>query len=107
MIITFLLACGALLTSAGVHARAPLSAATACASLKQAVTEAYHLPQSATRTWHCDFQFGISDPALWVINLRSNRRCRGFCGGTFAVRKDNGQVGRFDFSSGTLIPLKP
>lgn len=104
---TLLLACSALSTSAGVHGGAPLSAATACARLKQAVTKAYSLSQSATRTWHCDFQFGATDPALWVIYLQSNRRCTGFCGGSFAVRKDDGTVGRFDFSSGTLIPLKP
>ena len=104
---TLLLACSALLTSAGARAGAPVSAATACASLKQAVTEAYNLPQSTTRTWHCDFQFGGTDPALWVINLRATRRCKGFCGGTFAIRKDNGQVGRFDFNTGTLIPLRP
>jgi hypothetical protein len=102
-----LLACIALLSSAGAHARPPLSAGAACESLKQAVTKAYRLPQSTTHTWHCDFQFGATDPALWVINLRSNPRCKGFCGGTFAVRKDNGQVGRFDFRSGTLTPLKP
>lgn len=104
---SLLLACSALWSSATVHAGAPVSATSACAILKQAVTQAYDLPRSTTRTWHCDFHFGATDPALWVINLRSNRKCQGFCGGTFAVRKDNGQVGRFDFNSGTLIPLKP
>lgn len=102
-----LLACSALSISEGVHAAAPLSAATACEKLKEAVTKAYSLPGNTTRTWHCDFQFGVADPALWVIYLRSNRKCTGFCGGSFAVRKDDGELGRFDFKSGTLLPLKP
>lgn len=87
-------------------AAAPLSAATACSDLKRAVTSAYDLPRSTTRTWVCDFAFGF-DPALWVIDLRPDRKCKGECGGWFAVRKDGGEIGRFDFSSGTMLPLKP
>lgn len=104
---SLLLACAALAMAEGLDAAgAPLSAGAACATLKRAVTKAYGLPQSTTRTWVCDFAFGF-DPTLWVIDLRPNRNCKGHCGGWFAVRKSSGEVGTFDFGNGTMLPLKP
>ena len=104
---SLLLACAALaIGGRPAVAAAPLSAATACTNLKQAVTSEYQLPISTTRTWVCDFAFGF-DPALWVIDLRPDRKCKGHCGGWYAVRKNGGEIGRFDYSSGTMLPLRP
>jgi hypothetical protein len=84
----------------------------ACALLKREVVKFDQLPESAPLDagWFCDFpdlhDTDHDDPDFYVIWLRSNRTCPGFCSnivGVYAVRKSTGEVHDYDVGNLTVV----
>jgi hypothetical protein len=110
------LSAGLLLAFWGVAVGAPPKGAVsneraACALLKRRVAELGNLPPSGPPGlgWFCDFASGW-DRDLFVIALRSNRKCPEICSnlmGWYAIRKSTGEVGEFDINEATMTALRP
>ena len=82
----------------------------ACTALKKTVAALDNLPVSGPPNmgWFCDFA-DSTDPDLFVVALRSNRRCPEICSnlmGWYAVRKSTGQVLSYDINDETVAPLR-
>ena len=82
----------------------------ACTALKKTVAALDNLPVSGPPNmgWFCDFA-DSTDPDLFVVALRSNRRCPEICSnlmGWYAVRKSTGQVLSYDINDETVALLR-
>jgi hypothetical protein len=78
----------------------------ACDLLKRRVATLYDLPVTGPPNlgWWCEFASGWN-PELYVIALRSGRKCPEICSnlmGWYAIRKANGEVGEFDLDAGLM-----
>jgi hypothetical protein len=81
----------------------------ACELLKNRIAKIYDLPTTGPPNlgWWCEFSSNWN-PELYVIGLRSGRKCPGMCSnlmGWYAVRKISGEIGVFDINDGSMKPL--